>query len=284
MRDQTSDMKRDVSKQLFSPPAPNIQDDRPRLINVPSQASSQYLQEPAVFNQFVGSSNIPNLALSTQYSTIQPEPQSYNAVPGKSVENYPNLVPPMPAVWQFSQPSQPPSDIYNYPPVIAQISPPLSSSAIINTQPNNIEFSSKVNEGVITQEPIKFQNGNEDGTTQSFQINIPYQNVPVPTITVITANSDAGLTYPHYQPTQQPIIVKKSKSSMKSILPILLIALLSDQGCCGNCCCPCNCNSPIFIPYPIPIPINNSITSNNSSSSSSRNRGDTENEDDSDEE
>lgn len=284
MRDQTRDLKRDISKQLFSPPAPNIQDDRPRLINVPSQASSQYLQEPAVFNQFVGSSNIPNLAISTQYSTIQPEPQSYNAVPGKPVENYPNLVPQMPTVWQFSQPSQPPSDIYNYPPVISQISPPLLSSATINTQPNNIEFSSTVNERVMTQEPIKFQNGHEDGNTRNFQINIPYQNVPVPTITVITGNSDAGLTYPHYQPPQQPIIVKKSKSSLKSILPILLIALLSDQGCCGNCCCPCNCNSPILIPYPIPIPINNSIINNDSSSSSSRSQGNTENEDDSDEE
>ncbi|CAH2099653.1 unnamed protein product [Euphydryas editha] len=288
---QTRDLKRDVSKQFFSPSIPNIQDDRSRSVNVVSQGPFHYSQDPAVYNQLVGPSTIPNLALSTQYSTMQPEQQSCNGVTEKPLENYPNLVPQISTVWQLSQPS---NDIYNYPPMISQISPPSLPSATINTQPSVIDFFSKTNEGVMKPEPKKFQNRFEDGIPLNLQINIPSQNVPVPAITVVTAkpdafnsaNSDAVLTYPQYLPPPQPIIVKKSPSCIKSLLPILLIALLSDQGCCGNrCCCPCNCNdTPILIPYPIPIPINNPIINNDSCSYSSRDRGNRDNEDDNDEE
>lgn len=111
----------------------------------------------------------------------------------------------------------------------------------------------------------------------NLQINVPSPTIPEPQITIITAyppappvpvpvpvpdNSDISFgLYPPY--SLPPIIIEGRRSKARSLLPLILIALIANDGCCGGggcCCSPCSyASSDIPIPYPIPIPTNNPI-------------------------
>ncbi|XP_047542777.1 uncharacterized protein LOC125075181 [Vanessa atalanta] len=293
---ETKDVtKRDVSK-YFNPSSKtiaetfltNIQDDRPKTLNVISQVPSCYSQEPTLFGQSALSGNNPNVVFAPSCATL-PELISCNGI--IPLENYANANQ-QSSVYQISQPT---NDL-NYCPVTLKINPSSIMLPTTNTQSGIGEFLNEISRGGVFQEPFVIKNGYEDGIPVNLQINIPSQNTPAPRITVVSAtptpvtsaNSESVIPFPQfgYPPPPAPIVRKKSRC-WKNLLPILLLALLSDQGCGNGCCCPCNCccnsDSPIPIPYPIPIPVNSPIINNQKSSCSSRKRGHRDNEDDDDE-
>lgn len=104
----------------------------------------------------------------------------------------------------------------------------------------------------------------------SFQINMPPPSSEQPIILISSPNpvptsqqysSTPSLPSMLPPPVIPPpvIVMERSRSSWRNLLPILLIALC-DGGCgngCGNCGCCGGCNIPV--PYPIPIPTNNPI-------------------------
>lgn len=105
-------------------------------------------------------------------------------------------------------------------------------------------------------------------------LNVPPVNVPAPSVTFLPTPSvscfpllplEPAPVVPQCVPApMMPIIIKRSKSKLKSLLPIILLSLLSDEGSCGaGCSCKC-CSRPIPVPYPIPIPINCPIINNGS--------------------
>lgn len=102
----------------------------------------------------------------------------------------------------------------------------------------------------------------------TLQINM-VPSCPEPMLSVVSQPAPCSCPYSSFNPSYEmpppPIIVmEKSKSSMKSILPILLLTML-DGGCgnnggggCGNsggggCSCS-QCSAPTLVPYPIVIP------------------------------
>ncbi|CAH0722810.1 unnamed protein product, partial [Brenthis ino] len=225
-------------------------------------------------------------------------PQGSNAV-----QSYGNVVQNSPTVWQLPKLL---NDGHNYVPVNPityteasplpinlQISPPCSSLPEINTNSGLLEILSRSNLVGVQEPNVITSEGDNNGFPLNLQINLPSQSIPAPRITVVSASpqpvastntEEPGLFPPFgFSPPPPPLIMRKSRSSWRKILPIILIALFSDRGCCGGGCCCCNCNpdtdNPIPIPYPIPIPVNNPIINNSKSSCSSRKRGHRDHED-----
>lgn len=140
------------------------------------------------------------------------------------------------------------------------------SSAIVRPEENygNIDIINRCNScNDVDEHALETKSGpvNLQGPI-NLVINIPEVNVPAPSVTILptpvpSLPSEPAPIVPQFVPTStMPIIINNSKSTFKSLLPIILISLLRDGGLCGEGSS-CNCGSmSIPIPYPIPIPTN----------------------------
>ncbi|KAF9815008.1 hypothetical protein SFRURICE_010566 [Spodoptera frugiperda] len=93
------------------------------------------------------------------------------------------------------------------------------------------------------------------------QINVPAP-APEPLPTILPQPCMPSMDYsPCGMPPSPLVVMEKSKSSLKSILPILFLSLFDGgRGNNGCCCCPKPTNIPV--PYPIPVPYNNPVVTN----------------------
>lgn len=114
----------------------------------------------------------------------------------------------------------------------------------------------------------------------SLQINMASPRAAEPVIAVISPSALAPSSTFDYPSSGMPpypmIVMEKSKSKLKSLLPILLISLFnggSSNGGGGGGCCSSQCGSSIPIPYPLVIPTSNTIVSGGGRSSSGKGKG-----------
>lgn len=147
------------------------------------------------------------------------------------------------------------------------------SSAIVLSEENygNIEFVNRVNTDSVNaiNEPAISIDAESGAVNSQWPINLvisfPSMNVPAPSETFLpTPSSSSILSLPSVpapvgnqfvQTPTTPIIIKSSKSKLKSLLPIIMMSLLKDRVPCGEGCS-CNCGSRcIPIPFPVPIPL-----------------------------
>lgn len=104
----------------------------------------------------------------------------------------------------------------------------------------------------------------------NLQINIPAPIVPAPQITIINAapvpapvSSSIDDSSYFDLPFPLPVIIEGKRSKSRSLLPLVLVALLARGGDFGSYRGGCLCDSgPIPVPYPIPIPTNNPVIVN----------------------
>lgn len=103
----------------------------------------------------------------------------------------------------------------------------------------------------------------------NLEINVPPPVIPAPMITIINtlpaseaavsaAGGDSSFNLPYPMP---PLIIEGRRSSSRSWLPLVLVALIArdGDGYGGGCLCD---SGPIPIPFPIPIPTNNPVIVN----------------------
>lgn len=226
--------------------------------------------------------------------TINPPPYSPNVESVTIIENYP------PATQTIQVESFPPTanvaEIYQTPITVQIPSPPVSVPPPLPTPPQNIiqeiythnigpETKIVETEIVTTSVPVETPTLNIPSCVPpppsilggcssqplpvTLQVNLasPSWN-PEPVLAVVPQPAPAPSPYSSFNPSFEmplappPIIVmEKSKSSLKSILPILMLSLF-DGGCGNNggggCSCS-QCSASIPIPFPIVVPTNNPI-------------------------
>ncbi|XP_045761439.1 uncharacterized protein LOC123864798 isoform X2 [Maniola jurtina] len=173
-------------------------------------------------------------------------------------------------VWQIPQPSQPITVINNCPsnpPVVfsetpryanLQISPPTRIVTPINTECSTFKNVLETNCGTLSENSALVTCDGKPGIPINLQINIPSPNDLYPSITIVTGaptNSDAATAFsPYAYPPPLPNnMMRRSRSCLRKLLPILLLALIDDCGGCGGYSCQCGCDSDDFMPVPYPI-------------------------------
>ncbi|XP_039765764.1 uncharacterized protein LOC120637805 [Pararge aegeria] len=207
--------------------------------------------------------------------TLRAEPVSWTSSSQKcqvgSLENS-AMFPPIRTVWQTPQPQQPVSinSYTNNQPVVfneaiypnLQTNPQTCALPKINTEYLTFENLCNTNYRTLPEESIVVTSDDKPVIPINLEINIPSLNDYYPRLTVVTeapANPETCSNFsPYAPPPPQPIIIKRSRSCLRKLLPIILLTLIDNGGGYG---CPCNCDAedPIPIPYPIPIPMNNPI-------------------------
>ncbi|CAH1643295.1 unnamed protein product [Spodoptera littoralis] len=226
-------------------------------------------------NQPQGPPPPPNSVLSiTSTNRFLPDPPapkvySYGPYPPPTVvrpnyyETYPAYTttveisnpPTKPEPEKVESPPQPPTPP-RYPPFPPK---PSNPQTIVQETLQTKYFPDRYPQTVETKTTNYTIPSNEMNSNKSviLQINVP---APEPVATILP-QPPCMSTYdssPCGMPPSPLIVMEKSKSSLKSILPILFLSLFDGgRGNNGCCCCPKPNNIPV--PYPIPVPYNNPV-------------------------
>lgn len=137
-----------------------------------------------------------------------------------------------------------------------QFTPP-NCATPINTECCIVENLCEADCGTLSEESLVIITDGKPGIPINLQINVPSPTDLYPSITIVTAPANPEpvvSTFPSYA-YPPPLVMRRSRSCLRNLLPILLLALIDDCGCCGYGC-NSNCDEPIPIPYPIPVPVN----------------------------
>ena len=218
-----------------------------------------------------------NTVATTNYGVAQPFPKAESipeilTIPGEIesvtvIENYPPVTqtiqippkPPLPSYYTVSPPAPPP------PTIIKEVT--YTPTVVPEKVPQKVETEIITISSVPVEEKIETIPAHvpSQQLPVTLQINIP--SLPEPVFSVISPPAPCPCPYSSFSPSYEmpppPIIVmEKSKSSLKSILPILMLSLF--DGGCGNSggggSCSCSqCSAPTPIPYPIMIPTSNPV-------------------------
>ncbi|XP_069365900.1 uncharacterized protein [Maniola hyperantus] len=174
-------------------------------------------------------------------------------------------------VWKIPQPSQLVTVMKNCPsnqPMVfsettpyanLQISPPTRILTPINNECCTFKNVCKSNCGTLSETPVLVTCDSKPGIPVNLQINMPSPKDLCPSITIITGaptNCEPTTNFsPCAFPPPLPNMMRRTRSRLSKLLPILLLALIDDCGGCGGYGCPCDCGSDDFIPIPYPISI-----------------------------